>query len=58
MTKKSQIFCLRKKLNLKEKLICIKNVQLMDWEKERLKGGLEILFIKDTQLSIGQQPTE
>jgi hypothetical protein len=35
-----------------------KNAELSDWEKERLHKGLEILFIKDTQLSIGQQPLE
>ena len=31
-----------------------KNAELTEWDKERLKEGLEILFIKDTQLSIGQ----
>jgi len=31
-----------------------KNVGLTHWDKERLKEGLEILFIKDTQLSIVQ----
>ena len=31
-----------------------KNAELINWAKERLKEGLEILFIKDTQLSIVQ----
>lgn len=35
-----------------------KNVELTDWYKESLKRGVEILFIKDTQLSIGPQPIE
>lgn len=34
-----------------------KNVELTEWDKERFEG-LEILFIKDTELSIGQQPIE
>jgi hypothetical protein len=35
-----------------------KNVELTKWDKEKFNKGLEILFIKDTQLSIGQQPIE